>query len=56
MNTQLSKELRDVANIQRTNERHAQGKCKHIAEISHFIDSLSILQRKFNQKMQSTEN
>ncbi len=56
INTQLSKELRDVANIQWTNERHTRDKRRHIAEIFHFIDSLSILQRKFNWKMRSTEN
>jgi len=38
------------------NEQHAQDKRRHIAEISYFIDSFSILQRKFNQKMQSIEN
>ncbi len=56
MNMQLSKESRDITNIQWTNERHARDKRRHIAKIFHFIDSLSILQRKFNQKMQSTEN
>jgi len=56
MNTQLSKESRDIANIQQTNEQHAQDKRRHIAEVSYFIDSLSILQRKFNQKMRSIEN
>ncbi len=56
MNTQLSRELKDVANIQWTNEWHARDKCRHIAEISHFIDSFSIFQRKFNWKMRSTEN
>ncbi len=56
MNMQLSKELKDITNIWWTNERHARDKRRHIAEISHFIDSLSIFQRKFNWKMQSTEN
>ncbi len=56
MNMQLSRESRNVANIQWTNEQHARDKCRHIAEISHFIDSLSILQRKSNQKMRSIEN
>ncbi len=56
MNTQLSKESRDVANIQWTNERHARDKRRHITEISHFINSLSILQRKSNWKMRSIEN
>ncbi len=56
MNTQLSRESRDIANIRRTNERHARDKRRHIAKIFHFIDSLSILQRKFNRKMRSIEN
>ena len=56
MNMQLSKESKDVANIQQTNEQHMQDKRRHIAKIFHFIDFLSILQRKFNRKMQSIEN
>jgi len=56
MNMQLSKESRNVANIQWINERHMQDKCKHITKILHFIDFFSILQRKFNWKMQSIEN
>ncbi len=56
MNTQLSKELKDITNIQWINEQYMQDKRKHIAEISHFINFLSILQRKFNWKMQSIEN
>ncbi len=55
MNTQLSKESRNIINIWWTNERHTRDKRRHITEIFHFIDSLSILQHKFNQKMQSTE-
>jgi len=56
MNMQLSKELRNIVNIWWINEWHAWNKCKHITEISHFINFLSILQCKFNQKMQSIEN
>ena len=56
MNTQLSKESREITNIWWINEWHARDKCRHIAKIFHFIDSLFILQRKFNWKMQSIEN
>jgi len=56
MSMQLSKEQRDVADIQRANEHYVQDKCRHISRVSHFIDSLSIFQRKFNWKIQSIEN
>ncbi len=56
MNTQLSKESRDITSIQWTNEWHVQDKFRHITEISHFIHSFSILQCKFNWKMQSIKN
>ncbi len=56
MSTQLSKEQRDIVDIQRANEHYVRDKRRHISRISHFIDSLSIFQRKFNWKMQSTEN
>ncbi len=50
MNMQLSRKLKDITNIWWINEWHARDKCRHITEILHFIDFLSILQRKFNQK------
>jgi len=39
-----------MSNMREINEQHARNKRKHIAEVFHFIDSFSILQRKFNQK------
>jgi len=48
MSMQLSKEQRDVTDIQQANEHYAQDKCRHILRIFHFINSLSIFQHKFN--------
>ena len=56
MSMQLSWESRNIAEVWWINEWHARGKCKHITEISHFINSLSILQRKSDQEVRSTEN
>ncbi len=56
MSMQLSKEQRNIIDIQWAKKHYARDKCKHISRVFHFIDFLSIFQRKFNWKMQSIEN
>ncbi len=56
MSMQLSKELRNIIDVQWINKWDAWNKCKHIAENSHFIDFLSFLQCKSDWKVQSSEN
>ncbi len=56
MSMQLSWKSRNIAEIQWINKWHAQDKHKHITEISHFINSLSILQCKSDWEVQSIEN
>ena len=50
MSMQLSKEQRNIIDIQWAKKHYARDKCKHISRVFHFIDFLSIFQRKFNWK------